>query len=378
MQPSPIRLPNQLPRLLLPRDTVCGVGSVVALRSVPSSQILILSGRSLPNVQLERLNSNLRGDSTKFLVRPDGEPTLGTVQQLLQELDGFSPDCIIAVGAGSTIDTAKLMMLFLELPETDLDGFQRPFSLPPLKRKARFIAVPTTTGSGAEASSAALYTEETSGSKIPVVTHDFLPDLCIIDPSFLREIPKDILASSILDAITHAVEAYISRVANPLAESLAEKAIQIIGSLALQGLSDHLEDESLLQLQIASYYAGIAQNHCGVGCCHSLAHQLSRYGIYHGTANGIFLGRVLELNREEPGVPARINKLVKIGQIESISKLTKDVQELGGLPRSLSEVVPSVKVDANVIANGALADVCSRFNPRKLTEEEFLRLAAPD
>jgi len=367
-------LPGPMPRLLLPMDTLCGAGSIVALRGVACSQALILSGRNLSNELLATIQNNLSAENVLHLVRQSKEPTLGTIHDLLVKLDGFTPDCIVAVGGGSTIDTAKLVLMYLEVPEIDPERIKKPFAIPPLKKRTKLVAIPTNAGSGAEASSAAVYTDADTGGKVPVVTHDFIPDVSILDSRFLQGIPKTIMAASIIDALTHAIEAYISLVSNPLAESLAEKAVQMIGTSGPAYFKDTSDTETILQLQIAAYFAGIAQNHCGVGSCHSLAHQMNRYGIGHGIANSLFLESVLEFNQGDPSVKARLERLTHAANVESINELAKEIRSLGDLPSGIAQITPRPEIDMELVAEGALVDICTRFNPRKMARDDFIRL----
>src|SRR6185436_10031556 len=246
------------------------------------------------------------------------------------------PDLVVGIGGGSSLDAAKLLMVLTEAPEIDLGEHARPFSLPPVRRRCRLALLPTTAGSGSEASSAALVTLGDPPRKVPIVSHDLLPDLAILDPELLAGIPAPVLAAGLVDAVTHAVEGYLSRIANPLADALAEKALQMVGEGFPLYQRDPEDPQWILTLQMAAYLAGLVQNLEGVGASHALAHQLSRLGIGHGTANGLCLPAVLAAHRAHGPSAERLARLERAAGLARIEDLLADLQEWGGLPRSLA------------------------------------------
>lgn len=363
------RLP--IPRLSVPQDIFCGSGSLAALRAIPATRTLILSGKSLSHELLESVRRNSTALEIEHLIRPPHEPALEDISILLEKLGSFSPDCIVAVGGGSVLDTAKLLMVRIEAPGFDLGTSSRYFSLPPLKSKISMVAIPTTPGSGSEASSSAVFINS-NGFKVPVTSPDFLFDVVAYDPRFMKAIPASVVGSAIVDSITHAVESYFSVVNNPFAVHMAEKALALIAEHALPYFENPSDDNKILQLQLAALYAGIAQNLNGVGACHSLAHQLHKFNIPHGVANGIFLPKVLSVYCADTKINASLERLTRTIQMPSVEDLLRSIQIRAEIPSNL--VGLRNKVDLNAMATAALEDICTRFSPCKLTHETFVRL----
>jgi len=369
-----IRLPIPLPRLATPGDTVFGAQASIALQGLPASHAVVVTGTSLAPRLLDQLRGRLKAASVTVVRRPPGEPGVDQVQTMAAAASaGRVPDLIVGVGGGSSLDAAKLLLVLTEAPEIDLGQYVRPFSLPPVRRRCRLALIPTTAGSGSECSSAALLTLGDPPRKVPIVSHDLLPDLAILDPAFLAGIPAPILAAGLVDAITHAVEGYLSRVANPLADAFAEKAVQMVveGFPAYRGEPD--DPQRILALQLAAYLAGLVQNLEGVGACHALAHQLSRFGIGHGTANGVFLPAVLASHRAHAPSAARLAQLERAAGLSRVEDLLADLQVYGGLPARLDPAVLD-SADQAALCADALADVCTRFHPVDLTVDDYRRL----
>lgn len=370
---SPIRMLFPVPRLLTNPDIFAGPRALMALKAIGSSRTLLLTGRSLKQNLRAEIKKMLTAESVVEVVRPGvGDPDWDTVASILSALRGDVPDLIIAVGGGTVLDLAKLVLLRLAWPEADPKGdaarLHRPFAVPPLKKSIRLCAIPTTAGSGAEVSSAALVMNGTTGSKSAIITHDFIYDMVMLDPRFLLDIPRSVMMSGVIDAMTHAVEGAISNVDNPLADALAETALERLGRLGRQWLADETDTATILQLQYAAHMAGMVQNHCGVGICHSLAHQLARFGIGHGEANGVFLAPVLGFNREAVKVAQRLDQLESLVGF-SIGERVGEFQQAGGLAQNWDALVAGNRladqvVNAEALAGDAWVDVCTRFNPR--------------
>ncbi|MFY9820910.1 MAG: iron-containing alcohol dehydrogenase [Thermoanaerobaculia bacterium] len=368
-----IRLPFPLPRLATPGDTVFGPQSSVALQGLPASHAVLVTGGSLAPETLERLRSRLKADSVTVVRRPPGEPSLEKLHAMAAACGGRPPDLVVGVGGGSSLDAAKLLMVLTEAPEIDLGQFARPFSLPPVHRRCRLALLPTTAGSGSECSSAALVTlgePPHNPAKVAIVSHDLLPDLAVLDPSLLLEIPPPVAAAGLVDAVTHAVEGYLSRVANPLAGALAEKALQMVAEGFPRYRSDPQDLPSILHLQLAAYLAGLVQNLKGVGACHALAHQLARLNVNHGTANGLCLPAVLEGHRAHGPSAERLAQLQRAAGIARVEDLLVELQAYGGLPHKLD----LNGTDPDTLCADALADVCTRFHSVDLTLDDYRRL----
>ena len=188
---------------------------------------------------------------------------------------------------------------FFEVNETS-------FSM--LNWKTTFVAIPTTIGSGAEISSASVMYNDSSKTKEFIVSHQFLPEIIVLEASLLENAPKKVLLTSMVDALSHAIEGYMSTLDNLLVDSYAEKAIQIISQYH-EVISKGVGQEHLNKLQLASLFAGLVQNHCIVGATHALAHQMSAYGLSHASAISIFLPTVIKTNIKDRSAKARFEQL---------------------------------------------------------------------
>ncbi|MBF0434851.1 MAG: iron-containing alcohol dehydrogenase [Magnetococcales bacterium] len=358
-----------VPRLLANPDLFAGRHALMALKGIGSSRTLLLTGGSLQPEKRAEIKKMLQAESVIDVVRSQTfDPDWHQVETILQSLAGKVPDLIIAVGGGAVLDLAKLVLLKLTWPEATPERITRPFAAPPLKNHIRLCAIPTTAGSGAEVSSSALVLDQTSQSKSAIVTHDFIYDVVLLDPRFLSGIPRSVMLAGVIDAMTHAVEGTISNVDNPLADALAETSLERLGRLALHWLQDESNLEIILQLQFAAHLAGMVQNQCGVGICHSLAHQLARFAIGHGEANGVFLARVLAFNSAVPQVAERLHRLQtqigfsiaeRVGELQSAAGMATQFQDLRSRMASRGTAVAPA-----VLGRDALADICTRFNPR--------------
>ncbi|MBF0109226.1 MAG: iron-containing alcohol dehydrogenase [Magnetococcales bacterium] len=366
-----------IPRLLANTDLFAGPRALMALRGIGSARTLLLTGGSLAPHLRHEIKRMLLAEQVVEVIRPGGgDPDWDGVEGVMGRLSGGMPDLIVAVGGGAVMDLARLVMLRIGWPEGEGERLYRPFAAPPLKDNLRLCAIPTTAGSGAEASSSALVIDRATGTKKAVVTHDFLFDVVLLDPRFLSGIPRPVMMAGVIDAMTHAVEGFVSNVDNPMADLLAESALERLGRLGLCWLEDAEDGAVVQELQFAACLAGMVQNQCGVGICHSLAHQLARFGVGHGEANGVFLSRVLEFNSGEDKVARRLETLEsRIGF--SIAQRVGDFQRAGGLAVDLAALtrrdgIDLSTVDPCVLAQDALVDICTRFNPRAVTREELV------
>ena len=284
---------------------------------------------------------------------------------MIQELEAFQPDYIVALGGGSVIDGAKVGWLFYEHPTLEDDILFRPFSLPPLRGRAKFAAIPTTIGTGGEVSSAAVVFDDVSKRKRAVVTHDFLPDLVILDPELVTDVPASLLKPTIADALSHAVEGYVSNIKHPLMTSLAEKAVEIIARYSGAIGEEAWSLDMISDLQHAAMLAGWVQNHCVVGLSHAIAHQLGPYKIGHGAANGKLMPSVIEYNSGDNLVSQEYKKLCARANLNDVAelkllfaRLCEDVH----VPLKLREE------DLAIISSGAMEDPAAKTNPRAFTE----------
>ena len=255
---------------------------------------------------------NKREDSVHYEVFSEVEPdpSVETIMRGVRAMNAFQPDVIIALGGGSAIDAAKGMWLFYEHPDTSFDGLKlkfidirkRAFHFPNLGKKARLVAIPTTSGTGSEVTSFSVITDKANGNiKYPLADYELTPDVAIIDPQFAATMPKSIVADTGLDVLTHAIEAYVSVMASDYTNGLAIKAIELVFKYLPRSWEDPKDELAREKMHNASCIAGMAFSNAFLGVNHSLAHKLGgEFHIPHGRANAVLLPHVIAYNAEKP------------------------------------------------------------------------------
>jgi acetaldehyde dehydrogenase/alcohol dehydrogenase len=331
-----------------------------------------------------------------FDVKPD--PTVSTINEALTMLRTYEPDVIIAFGGGSPIDAAKIMWLMYENPDTDfkdvamrfMDIRKRIYKIPELGTKAQLIAIPTTSGTGSEVTPFAVITEDSTHIKYPIADYALTPNMAIIDPNFVDSMPKGLCAASGIDALTHAVEAYVSVLATNFTNSPALEAVKLVFRYLPRSYSKGSGDPIAREkMHYASTLAGMAFANAFLGLSHSLAHKLgAAFNIPHGIANALVINQVIRYNANDKPRKQAIfpqykfpNAKAKYGQIadnldlggknddekvelliKAITKLKKDIQ----IPLSIKEMGVSEKdfnAKLETLAEQAFDDQCTGANP---------------
>ncbi|MCR2804062.1 bifunctional acetaldehyde-CoA/alcohol dehydrogenase [Paenibacillus soyae] len=328
-------------------------------------------------------------------VEPD--PSVETVERGTKLMESFQPDCIIALGGGSPMDAAKAMWLFYEYPDTSfhslkqkfLDIRKRVYKYPRLGDKARFVAIPTTSGTGSEVTSFAVITDKNEGhTKYPLADYELTPDVAIIDPEFVYSLPKTAVADTGMDVLTHAIEAYVSVMASDYTDGLALHAIRLV----FQNLekSYHAADPVAREkMHNASTIAGMAFANAFLGINHSLAHKWGgQYHTAHGRTNAILMPHVIRYNAQKPtkfasfpkydhfvaderyaeiarmlGLPAKTTEEGVNSLIEAVRKLNQSL----GIPEKFKDLgFDPADFEARVeyLADRAFEDQCTTANPR--------------
>lgn len=342
-------------------------------------------------------------------VEPD--PSVDTVMKGVEMMFEFKPDVIIALGGGSPMDAAKAMWLFYEHPEIEfnwlkqkfMDIRKRVFKFPKLAQKAKFVAIPTTSGTGSEVTSFSVITDKDLDIKYPLADYELTPDVAIIDPVYVMSVPKKVTADTGMDVLTHAIEAYVSNMANDYTDGLAIKAIQLVFEYLPKAYHNGNDELAREKMHNASTIAGMAFSNAFLGINHSLAHKLGgAFNIAHGRANAVLLPHVIRYNATKPtkfapfpkyehykaderyaeiakalGLPARTTEEGVQSLIDAIIKLAKTLE----IPMSLKENgIPRDEFEQKVaeLADRAFEDQCTTANPRLplVTElEEIYRKA---
>lgn len=328
-------------------------------------------------------------------VEPD--PSFDTIDRGVEAMGEFNPDVIIALGGGSAIDAAKGMWLFYEHPDVDKEGLKlkfldirkRTYKYPKLGLKAKFVAIPTTSGTGSEVTSFAVITDKNNNVKYPFADYELTPDVAIIDPDLVLSLPKTLTADTGMDTLTHAIEAYVSNMASDFTDGLAEKAGELIHKYLLRAYENGNDREAREKVHNASCIAGMAFTNAFLGVNHSLAHKLGgEFHIAHGRCNAILLPYVIRYNASKPSKFVSFPKYEyyiadekyanfakKIGLdvkdtedgVNKLIEMVKTMNEKLGIPRSFKEYGINEEEYMNkldTLANHAFEDQCTTANPR--------------
>ena len=330
-------------------------------------------------------------------VQPD--PTLASAKLGAQRMESFKPDCIIAFGGGSPMDAAKIMWLLYEHPEVDfrdmamdfMDIRKRVYKFPKLGKKAMMVAIPTTAGTGSEATPFAIITDEKTGGKYPITDYELLPKMAIIDADLMMNIPKGLTRASGVDVMVHAFEAIASVMASPYTDSMATKALQLVFEYLPRAYKNGASDpEAREQMAYASSLAGIAFANAFLGLVHSMGHKLGAYHhIPHGIAVCSLLIEVMKYNIAEAptkmatfpqyqypnvlhryalvaraiGLEGKNDKELFDKLIKAIENLKKEVE----VPPTLKELGIDEKAfldSLDEMSEKAFDDQCTGANPR--------------
>lgn len=328
-------------------------------------------------------------------VEPD--PSLDTVVRGTEMMAKFQPDCIIALGGGSPMDAAKGMWLFYEHPDEDFFGLKQKFldirkrvyKYPSLEGKSKFVAIPTTSGTGSEVTSFAVITDKENNIKYPLADYELTPDVAIVDPQFVMTVPPAVTADTGMDVLTHAVEAYVSNMANDYTDGLAVKAVQLIFEYLPRAYRNGSDEEAREKVHNASTIAGMAFANAFLGINHSLAHKLgAEFHIAHGRSNAILMPHVIRYNAEKPkkftafpkyehfkaderyaelarilGLPANTTEQGVDSFVKAVIRLAKELH----IPMSIAANGVDAKAfeeKVDYLADRAFEDQCTTANPK--------------
>ena len=307
-------------------------------------------------------------------------PTIDNVQHGVKVFKECGADCLVAIGGGSSMDTAKAIGIIINNPEfADVKSLE---GVAPTKNKAvPIIAVPTTAGTAAEVTINYVITDAENNRKMVCVDVHDIPVVAVVDPDMMSTMPKGLTAATGMDALTHAIEGYITKGAWELSDMFHLKAIEII-SKSLRGAVENTK-EGREGMALGQYVAGMGFSNVGLGIVHSMAHPLGAlYDTPHGVANAIILPTVMEYNApatgdkykyiaKAMGVEGTENMTVeeyRKAAIDAVKKLSKDV----GIPADLKEIVK--REDLDFLSESAYADACRPGNPRDTSVAEIKAL----
>lgn len=307
------------------------------------------------------------------------DPPLEKITAGVSALLDCDPDCVIAIGGGSAIDSAKAI---------------REFSTRANHKEIAMIAIPTTSGTGSEVTSFAVVTDKAKNIKYPLVSDSMLPTEAILDAELVKSVPASVTADTGMDVLTHAIEAYVSINNNEFSAALAEKAIEICGTFLLRSYLDNTDSHARAKMHVASCLAGLAFNSASLGLNHGIAHAIgARFHIPHGRANAMVLPHVIAYNsgisrnsKSQSHYPKCVEKYCNVAKLLGVNNFNEitTIHALTGwinfmnkemnIPLSFSQCGidrDEYMAAADQMAEKALADACTATNPRVPTKSDI-------
>ena len=382
----------------------------LALNDIADKQrAFIVTDKSLYELgYTKKVTSQLNNLGVDFRIFSDVEPdpTLATVKRGLDVMTGFQPDVIIALGGGSPMDASKIMWLMYEHPDAEFEGLalrfmdikKRIYKFPKLGVKAQMVAIPTTSGTGAEVTPFAVITDEKTGIKYPIADYELTPNMAIVDPELVMNMPKVLTAYSGVDVLTHGLESMASIFATEFTTPYSLESIKLIFDYLPAAYKEGASNpEAREKVHYASTIAGLAFANGFLGICHSLAHKLgAKFDIPHGLANALLIEEVVRFNatdcpRKQASLPQykypnAIERYARVAEFagfkgktneESLENLIAKIKELKAaldIPMSIKEYGVNEKdfhAALEELSENAFDDQCTGANPRYPSIEEM-------
>ncbi len=391
-------------RFTLPRDLYHGKGSLEVLKSLKGKKAIVcVGGGSMKKFGfLDKIVSYLEeaGLEVKLFEGIEPDPSVTTVMKGAEVMTEFEPDWIVAVGGGSPIDAAKAMWIKYEYPEITFEEMCVVFGIPELRKKARFVAIPSTSGTATEVTAFSVITDYEKGIKYPLADFEITPDIAIVDPDLAETMPRKLTAHTGMDAMTHAIEAYVSTANCDFTDPLAIHAIEMIQENLVNSYNGDMDARA--DMHNAQCLAGMAFSNALLGIVHSMAHKTGAifedFGahIIHGAANAMYLPKVIAYNAKNETAAKRyavIADKMNLGGNTVEEKVANLIAYLRGMNDALN-IPQCIKhygadsypcengfVPENVflerlpeIAKNAVADACTGSNPRSIDPEQMEKL----
>lgn len=375
-------------RFTLPRDIYYGPGAMEELKNLKGYKkaFIVTGGHSMRKTGfLQKLEDVLKnaGLETRIYEGVEPDPSIERVFDGAKAMREFGPDVIVAIGGGSPMDAAKAMWVFYEYPDKTFDDIKDPFTMPKLRKKAIFVGIPSTSGTASEVTAFSVITDYSTNIKYPLADFEITPDIAVLDTDIPLAMPKTLTAHTGVDALTHAIEAYVASARSDFSDALALKAISDIFDSLLDSYNG--DKEARGRMHIAQCLAGMAFSNALLGIAHSIAHKTGAvFHIPHGCCNAILLPFVIQYNSrvcmeryariaKTLGLPGSTDKQLTDSLVEAVRALNK---KLGIQPTYRENGVSEeeFKAHAQTIAENAVKDPCTSSNPRKTDTEAMLKV----
>jgi len=382
-------------RFTLPRDLYHGKGALEALKTLKGTKaIVVVGGGSMKRFGfLDKTVAYLKeaGMQVQLFEGVEPDPSVETVMRGAKAMREFEPDWIVSIGGGSPIDAAKAMWAFYEYPDTTFDALCIPFNFPELRTKAKFCAIPSTSGTATEVTAFSVITDYTKGVKYPLADFNITPDVAIVDPALAETMPSKLTAHTGMDAMTHAVEAYVSTLHCDYTDPLALHAIKMVSEYLIASFKG--DNEARERMHNAQCLAGMAFSNALLGIVHSMAHKTgaaySGSHIVHGCANAMYLPKVIKFNAKEPDAAKRYAQIASFLGLKgrSDTELTdalivhiKALNEALSIPSCIKDYEGGVIDEKEFmdklpkVSELAVGDACTGSNPRTISPAEMEKL----
>lgn len=382
-------------RFTLPRDLYHGKGSLEELKNLKGSKaIVVVGGGSMKRFGfLDKAVNYLKeaGMEVQLFENVEPDPSVETVMKGAAAMTEFQPDWIVAMGGGSPIDAAKAMWAFYEYPNVTFEELTKPFNFPTLRTKAKFCAIPSTSGTATEVTAFSVITDYSKGVKYPLADFNITPDVAIVDSALAETMPQKLTAHTGMDAMTHAIEAYVSTCNCDYTDPLAISAIKMIRTYLVPSYNGDMNARE--RMHNAQCLAGMAFSNALLGIVHSMAHKtgaaFSGGHIVHGCANAMYLPKVIKYNSKDETAAKRYADIADALNLkgETTEELVDAlIEEIKSMNKALN--IPSCIKDyeggiidekefndkLSTVAALAIGDACTGSNPRIPTQEEMEKL----
>ncbi len=364
---------------IVPRTSYHGLGSIENLKQLKGKKaVIVTGGSSMKKTGFLAKTQALLQDAGIASAVFDGvepDPSIETVMKGAKMFHAEQPDVIVGLGGCSAIDAAKAMWVFYEHPNTTFEEILPPFSIKPLRQKATFIAIPSTSGTGTEVTCATVITDRAKGVKYPIVSYEICPDVAIIDGDLCASMPPDVTANTGMDALAHDCEAFASTLATSYTDALALESVRMVFEYLPRAYNDGKDMNARQAMHDASCLAGMSFTNALLGIIHSMAHQLGgMFGIPHGCANALLMPNVIRFNSKHTAKYALLAELLGKTSAEAFAREVEALRQSVGIVNSIkaygiNETTWNEKLDA--ISQNAMNDPCTGCNPRTPTVEEI-------
>lgn len=382
-------------RFTLPRDLYHGENALEALKTLTGKRaVVVVGGGSMKRFGfLDKVEAYLKeaGMEVKLFEGVEPDPSVETVMKGAAVMREFQPDWIVSIGGGSPIDAAKAMWAFYEYPDVTFEDLCIPFNFPTLRTKAKFCAIPSTSGTATEVTAFSVITDYEKGIKYPLADFNITPDVAIVDPSLAETMPKKLTAHTGMDAMTHAIEAYVSTLHCDYTDPLALHAIEMISADLIPSYNGDMAARA--RMHNAQCLAGMAFSNALLGIVHSMAHKTGAAytggHIVHGCANAMYLPKVIRFNAKEPAAAERYAKIAKFLGLagtttdELVDALIAHIQEMNralDIPTCIKDYEDGIIDEQEFldklpsVAELAVGDACTGSNPRSINPEQMAKL----